>query len=1147
MAADVVAGETGFAAFGILGPLEVWRSGCVVPLGGPRQRAVLALLLLEANRVVSMDRLAEDVWGGDPPEEWVTSLQTYVFHLRRALEPDRARGAAGEVLVTRDRGYLLRVDREHLDAAAFQDGLTAGRAALQAGRYAEAAEGLRTALGLWRGPVLANLADYAFTRPEAARLEELRLAALEARIDADLALGRHDELTAELEQLAAAHPLRERLHGQLMLALYRCGRQADALAAYRRARDLLADELGIDPEEPLRHLHASLLAQDPALDWNGGRQAPAEDHPPAAPVPAPAPGSPGRRFVDSRELAWARRRARRLLAIGSALAVAAAVCIVAVARPWADEPTGLPANSVGLIDSSGGQAGAPVMVGSPAGLAYGDGSVWAVNSTEETLSRINPATHAVVQTIPVGSDPAAVTVTGKDAWVANSGDGTVSQINTVANTVVQTIPVGNVPAAIASGPSGVWVANQGDDTVDRIDPVHGVVTRRNIQVGGLPDGIAVGSDAVWVANSEDGTVTRIDPATGQPSGPMPVGAGPAGIAVTSAAVWVANSLDLTVSRLDPATGRVTATIGVGDGPGAIAAAKDGVWVGDEFDATLAHIDPGTRQVRKIYLGSSPHGLALTSSGVWVAARPFAAASHRGGTLTAVTSSLPQLDPAHDLDLATPALAAVYDGLVAFRKAGGVQGDTLVPDLAVTLPRPAEGGTTYTFTLRRGIRYSNGALVRASDFRRGIWRQLSFGDAPDYYEGILGAPACHRNPRCDLAAGIVTNDAARTVTFHLRQADPDFLYKLALILATPAPPGAASHLIDRAPFLPGTGPYMISRYRPGSSLTLVRNPYFRQWSYAAQPAGYPNVIRIVHMTDPRKEQSAVAAGRADFVDITSDGLPYRSLAIRYPARVHPGLKLGTVFVFLNTRQPPFTSLKARQAINYAIDRRQIIQLLHLGSPGQVTPTCQILPAGFPSYQRYCPYTADAKDGAWHGPDLAKAVRLAQESGTTHVPVTVWNEQGNPVGAYLVHLLRQLGYQATLRDVPVDHLFTAASNSHHKIQLGLTGWLSDIPAPSDYFLPVLTCRSFYQDPASTDNLAEFCDPRADKLVRSAQAAQQTDPAAARRLWAQVDHVVTDQAPWVPVFNRSETWFVSARVGNYQDSPYYTGPLLDQMWVR
>ena len=294
MAADTVAGVTGPAEFGILGPLDVTRSGYAVALGGPRQRAVLALLLLEANRVVSMDRLAEEVWGGHPPEGWATTLQTYVFHLRQALDPDRARGVAGDVLVTRGRGYLLRVNREHLDAAVFQDGFTAGRAALDAGRYAEAAGTLRQALDLWRSGVLADLADYAFTRPEAARLEELRLAALEARIDADLALGRHDTLTAELEQLAADHPLRERLHGQLMLALYRCGRQAEALAAYRRARDLLAGELGIDPGEPLQHLHGSVLAHDPALDWSDGRETVGEAHPAGAGSPAPSP-SPQRR------------------------------------------------------------------------------------------------------------------------------------------------------------------------------------------------------------------------------------------------------------------------------------------------------------------------------------------------------------------------------------------------------------------------------------------------------------------------------------------------------------------------------------------------------------------------------------------------------------------------------------------------------------------------------------------------------------------------------------------------------------------------------------------------------------------------------------------------------------------------------------
>ena len=301
MAVDTAIGETEPARFHILGPLEVVRSGCVVPLGGRRQRAVLALLLLEANRVVSFDRLAEDVWGGHPPPGSVTTLHSYAFRLRQALEPDRSRGVAGDVLVTKDRGYLLQVNREHLDAAMFEEAGTAGRAALEAGRFTEAAQTLRTALGLWRGPVLADLADYAFARPEAARLEELRLAAVEDRIDADLALGRHQALTGELERLAGEHPLRERLHGQLMLALYRCGRQADALAAYRRVRDLLAGELGIDPGEPLQRLHGSVLAHDPALDWKPGRPAPAEGHRagPSASAASPSPQRPPRRSAGS--------------------------------------------------------------------------------------------------------------------------------------------------------------------------------------------------------------------------------------------------------------------------------------------------------------------------------------------------------------------------------------------------------------------------------------------------------------------------------------------------------------------------------------------------------------------------------------------------------------------------------------------------------------------------------------------------------------------------------------------------------------------------------------------------------------------------------------------------------------------------------
>ena len=247
---------------------------------------------------------------------------------------------------------------------------------------------------------------------------------------------------------------------------------------------------------------------------------------------------------------------------------------------------------------------------------------------------------------------------------------------------------------------------------------------------------------------------------------------------------------------------------------------------------------------------------------------------------------------------------------------------------------------------------------------------------------------------------------------------------------------------------------------------------------------------------------MAAGRADVVDITLNGLPYRPLAIRYPTRVHSSIELFTMFLFLNTRQPPFTNIKARQAVNYAIDRARMIQLLGFDSPGQAAPTCQLLPAGSPSYQPYCPYTAGPQDGAWHGPDMKKARRLAQESGTTQVPVTVWNDQtdfGTSAGAYLAGLLKQLGYRATVRNVPQDQYHAALYNASHKVQLGLTGWAVNIPATSDFFLQILTCRSIYQDPAGTANLAGFCEPQVDRLASQAQAAQQTDPAGARKLWA------------------------------------------------
>jgi DNA-binding SARP family transcriptional activator len=245
--------------FKILGPLEVSDEGRVLELGGSRQRQLLAILLLHANEVVSADRLIDYLWGAEPPATAAKSLQVHVSRLRKAL------GREG-LLLTRSGGYTLAVGADKLDAARFERLAERGRERLAAGDAEGAAAELNGALRLWRGQPLADFAYDAFALAEIARLEELRLACLEERIEADLARSRHSELSAELEGLVAAQPLRERLRGQLMLALYRSGRQAEALDAYQQARHVLVDELGIEPGRTLRKLEQAILRQDAALD-----------------------------------------------------------------------------------------------------------------------------------------------------------------------------------------------------------------------------------------------------------------------------------------------------------------------------------------------------------------------------------------------------------------------------------------------------------------------------------------------------------------------------------------------------------------------------------------------------------------------------------------------------------------------------------------------------------------------------------------------------------------------------------------------------------------------------------------------------------------------------------------------------------------
>jgi len=254
--------------FRILGPLEVRDGGRAIPLAGGRQRALLALLILNANERVSRDRLVEELWGQTAPATARKVVQNHVSHLRRAL--------GDGTLVTQGSGYLLRLEPGSLDLDRFEQLLADGRHALDHGDPQQAAELLREALALWRGPPLADLGFESFAQGEIARLEERRVFAIEERIEADLELGRHSDLVAELESLVSKHPLRERLRGQLMIALYRSGRQSEALTAYQEARQTLVGELGIEPGRPLRDLHQKILNQDPSLDLAPGVESPVE-------------------------------------------------------------------------------------------------------------------------------------------------------------------------------------------------------------------------------------------------------------------------------------------------------------------------------------------------------------------------------------------------------------------------------------------------------------------------------------------------------------------------------------------------------------------------------------------------------------------------------------------------------------------------------------------------------------------------------------------------------------------------------------------------------------------------------------------------------------------------------------------------------
>ena len=1034
-------------------------------------------------------------------------VQLYVSHLRRVLDGDAVR------IVTRGRGYALELAEDEVDAVRAERLLEESRP--------------REALALWQGEPLEDLADEPFAAPEIRRLEELRLRAAERAIDDDLAAGRHAEVIAELDALVAANPLRERLHAQRMLALYRAGRQSEALEAYRAARAELVEQIGVEPGAELQRLHEQVLAHDPALDL------------PAAAEPEPGAPPP--------------RRSRALLVGAAALVLAGVLAfgIVRVLEP--DSLDGIGEDHVGLIDPDGGRITAEYTVGhSPGAVTAGAGSVWVANRLDGTVSRIDRDRQ--VTTIDVGGAPAALAFGAGSLWVADGDAREVAQVDPGSNKVRQRIPAANGPRSLALAEGALWVVSGAEGDVHRVDLDH-LNAVRTIPLGVKASAIAAGAGALWVASEEAGNVTRVDPRSGRVVEAIPVGHAPSALAVGEGGVWVADRIDGTLARVDPKRNAVTWLAAVGRDPAAVAVGEGAVWVAGGEEGTVARVDPeGPRVVTRRKTGSSPSALAVAEGAVWIAAVAPASA-HRGGTLRAdlplsITAPANWLHENGYFIVTWMVAGLAYDGLVAYRRAPGVAGATLVGGLATRPPRPSADGRTYVFTLRRGIRYSDGTPVRPGDFRASVERSLgapiSATTLPPYFSGIVGARRCiGEGTRCDLSRGIESDAHARTITIHLTEPDPEFLHKLTFPMAYVVPSGTPAHADDPAFTPPGTGPYRIVSWDIRRGGVLARNPHFRPT--AARPAGLPDRIEIKRTPLGHLEThtAAVEHGKSDLTWLVDFPLRGRlaDLVARARGRLVSTPWPGGGWMFLNVRQPPFDDPRVRQAVNYAVDRAKLIELY--GGPQAADTTCQIVSPGLPGYSPYCPYTADpAPGGGWTAPDLDRARRLVAASGRAGASVTVHVgvEESRRAGPYFVSLLRKLGFHARLHVVPSNlDYFAEVQRRNSRWQMGWFGWAPDYMSASTLLDPTFSCTA-RGDP-KLHNASRVCDARLDAALGRARAAAPDDAPAA---WAAVDRRIVDLAAALPYVNQRFLIFVSKRVGNVTFHPMYQ-TLLDQIWVR
>ncbi len=1103
----------------LAGRVAIEHTGVVIDEGrfpGRQGRLLFAYLVAEQSRPVPRDELADVLWGETPPATWDKALTVLVSKLRALL----ANGTDGgrSILTAAFGCYRLELpEGSWVDITAAAKAAQEAEKALAAGNVDGAKTAATVAASLLQAPFLPG-EDAAWVEQKRRDLADVRGEALSILADACLRSGNAPEAAKWAEQTIVLTPFRETGYRRLMEAHVAAGNRAEALQAYERCRRLLADELGAYPSPETESIYRELLETPSAGDE---AESVVAAHPQDESEPEPAPARQS-------------RSRRGLAAAGLAVVVAAAAVTGILAATRGQAHATVAANSVVALEPSGSIAGVVPVGTRPVAVTSRAGALWVANLDDQSVTRVNASSRRAVRSVPLGGAPTGLTATSSGVW-ATEGYGDVTKVDPRYDRVtlqrhLSARPSGQVPpgSSLLAAFESIWVVDP-DGYVLRVDPASGRSTG-SVDVGNDPSAIGAGFDSLWVANRADGTVTRIDPAT-LVTTTIPVGHGPVSVTVNAAGVWVANADDDRVVRIDPGTNAVASATRVGDEPTAVLATRAALWVANGGDGTVMRLDPRSGKVdKRIHLGGTPDALGSAAGHVWVAVAPAPPPTAARGGVARITTQydLAPLDPAVSID---PYLFyATCANLVTYPDAPAPEGSHIVPEVADAVPVPTNGGTTYTFRIRSGFRFSppSNEPVTASTFKSTIERVTDPRTKSRLampFSGIVGYRA-YVTGKARTISGVVAR--GRTLTIRLTRPDGAFLANLATGIACAVPrdtPVDPNGLND----ISSAGPYYVASYTPRQQIVLRRNPNYH--------GGRPNHLDEIVFTIGIGRQRAleeIEAGKADYaLELPRDAGP------KLESRYGPGSKaaraghqryfvtaaLGERYLHMNTSRPLFGNVRLRRAVAYALDRSALV------AQGRRYAEVNPFNAG-EATDDYVPPSDAAPDFHLYplnGPDLRRAKRLAGRVHATAIMYTPnlppWVQEAQVVRRNLA----PLGIDVEVKEFPIADFFRRIARPGEPFDLAVSGWAFASPDP-------LGALEEFRivEPSGAPNVSHFHDPAFDRQLKAAAKLSGAKRyRASNRLELELER---DLVPAVPFATTASRDFFSARIGCETYQPVY-----------